>query len=96
LSKRPPALIDLKRHAATRALDILDRELATRPFLTEHGYSIADMSVFAYGSRTEEADISLQPYPYFRAWIDRIEQQPGFLATMHGYDVDPHSRRELR
>ena len=45
--------------------------------------------------RAEEAGLSLEPYPHFRAWIARIEAQPGFLATMHPYAIDPHSVKEL-
>jgi glutathione S-transferase len=51
--------------------------------------------VFAYASRAEEAGIALEPYPHFRAWIARVQSQPGFLATMHAYGEDPHSANEL-
>lgn len=95
LARRPPALVEMKRTAALRTLAILDRELATRSFLANDRYSIADMAVFAYGSRAEEAGISLEPYPHFRAWIARVEAQPGFLPTMHAYGEDPHTADEL-
>ena len=48
-----------------------------------------------YASRAEEAGLSLETYPDFRAWIARVEAQPGFLATMHPYSIDPYSTREL-
>jgi glutathione S-transferase len=95
LSRRPPELVEMKRKAALRTLAILERELSTRAFLANDRYSIADMSVFAYGSRVEEAGISLEPYPHFRAWITRVQAQPGFLATMHPYSEDPHTINEL-
>lgn len=95
LEKRAPVLVEMKRSTGERSLDILNRELASRPFLTEHGYSIADISVFAYGSRAEEAGFSLQTYPHVRAWIERVKSQPGHLATMHPYSEDPHSAKEL-
>ncbi|MBU6476819.1 MAG: glutathione S-transferase family protein [Xanthomonadaceae bacterium] len=95
LARRPPALVDMKREAALRTLAILERELSTRSFLANDRYSIADMSVFAYGSRAEEAGIPLAPYPHFRAWIARVQAQPGFLATMHPYSEDPHTVNEL-
>ena len=53
------------------------------------------VALFAYASRAEEADLSLQAYPHFRAWAARVEAQPGFLAKMHPYAIDPHSAREL-
>lgn len=95
LSRRPPELVEMKRKAALRTLAILERELSTRAFLANDRYSIADMSVFAYASHAEEAGISLEPYPHFRAWIARVQSQPGFLATMHPYSEDPHTVDEL-
>ena len=95
LARRPPVLVEIKRTGALRTLDILERELATRPFLANDRYSVADMSVFAYASRAEEAGMALGPYPHFRAWIARVEAQPGFLAKMHLYSEDPHSSGEL-
>lgn len=95
LSRRPPEFVDMKRKAASRTLAILEHELSTRAFLANDRYSIADMSVFAYASHAEEAGISLEPYPHFRAWIARVQAQPGFLATMHPYSEDPHTVDEL-
>ena len=95
LAQRPPELVDMKRNAAQRTLAILERELTTHAFLANDRYSIADMSVFAYASRAEEAGIPLGSYPHFRAWIARVQSQPGFLATMHPYSEDPHSADEL-
>jgi glutathione S-transferase len=95
LPRRSPELIEGKRAAARRTLGILERELATRPFLAGDAYTIADMAVFAYASRAEDGGLSLEAYPHFRAWIARVEAQPGFLATMYPYAIDPHSVGDL-
>jgi glutathione S-transferase len=95
LARRPAELIATKRRAAARTLAILENELATRPFIAGDDYGIADISLFAYASRAEEAGLALQAYPNFRAWVARVEAQPGFLAKMHSYAIDPHSAREL-
>ena len=95
LPRRPEVLVEMKRAAGLQALRLLDAELATRDFIAGEGYTIADIAVFAYGSRAEEAGLSLQPYPHFRAWVARVEAQPGFLAEMHPYSIDPHSLQEL-
>ena len=95
LPRRSQELIAGKRAAALRALGILERELTARPFIAGDHYTIADMSIFAYASRAEEAGISLDPYPHFREWITRVESQPGFLGTMYPYSIDPHSSQEL-
>jgi glutathione S-transferase len=95
LPRRSQEMIAGKRAAALRALGILDRELTARPFIAGDRYTIADMSIFAYASRAEEAGISLEQHPYFREWITRVESQPGFLGTMYPYSIDPHSSQEL-
>lgn len=95
LSRRTPDLVEGKRAGALNTLNILDVELSTRPFIVGDRYTIADMSIFAYASRAEEAGLSLAPYPHFREWVARVEAQPGFLATMYPYAIDPHSSKEL-
>jgi glutathione S-transferase len=95
LSRRPEVLVEMKRAAGLKALRLLDAELATRDFIAGEGFTIADIALFAYASRAEEAGLPLQPYPHFRAWVARVEAQPGFLAAMHPYSIDPHSVREL-
>jgi glutathione S-transferase len=92
---RDPAIVAGKRAHALRTLGILEAELATRPFIAGAAYTIADIAVFAYASRAGEAGFSLSPYPAFRAWMERVEAQPGFGAPMHPYSIDPHSSNEL-
>jgi glutathione S-transferase len=95
LARRSADMIEAKRNAAVRTLGMLESELATRPFIAGDRYSIADMALFAYASRAQEAGLSLENWTQLRAWIARVEAQPGFLATMHPYSIDPHSTREL-
>jgi glutathione S-transferase len=95
LARRSAEMIETKRSSAVRSLGMLEGELATRPFIAGDRYSIADMAIFAYASRAGEAGLSLETCPQLRAWIARVEAQPGFLATMHPYSIDPYSTREL-
>lgn len=95
LARRPDVLVEARRAAGENALALLDAQLATREFLAGGCYSIADIAVFAYASRAEEAGLPLQPHPHLRAWIARVEAQPGYLAEIHPYSIDPHSVREL-
>jgi glutathione S-transferase len=95
LACRSTETVEAKRGAAARSLGILESELSGRSFLAGDRYTIADMAIFAYASRADEAGLSLEAYPNFRAWIARVEAQPGFLASMHPYSMDPHSIREL-
>ncbi|MET0892181.1 MAG: glutathione S-transferase family protein [Pseudoxanthomonas sp.] len=95
LSQRDAALVAGKRKAALRTLGVLDNELATRRFMVDDHYSIADISIFAYAGRAEDAGLSLVAYPHFRAWLERVQSQPGFLPEVHPYSIDPHSTGEL-
>jgi glutathione S-transferase len=95
LERRPPALVDMRREGGLKALAILERELAARPFITGERYTIADMSLFAYVHRADEAGLPLQGFPSVNAWIGRVKAQPGFLDQHYPYSVDPHSGNEL-
>jgi glutathione S-transferase len=95
LARRAPALIERLRHVAQRALAILDRELAARPFIAGGTYTIADMSLFAYVHRADEAGLALSGYPGVADWIERVRAQPGFLGTVYPYSIDPFSGGEL-
>ncbi|QEL54786.1 glutathione S-transferase family protein [Chromobacterium paludis] len=69
--------------AASRAralLQVMDEELAERPFLAGSAATIADVALYSYTARAPEGDISLQPYPHVRAWLARVEALPGFVA----------------
>lgn len=95
LPRRPEFLVEMKRKAGLHALALLEAQLSEREFIVGEQYTIADMSLFAYSSRTEEAGISLASFPAVRAWIARVESQPGFLDAMHPYAIDPLSGNEL-
>ena len=63
--------------------------------MTDAGYTIADISVFAYAGRAGEADIPLTAYPAVADWISRVRGQEHFLDTVHPYSMDPSSGNEL-
>jgi glutathione S-transferase len=95
LARRSGEMIEAKTAASLKALSILERWLKGREFLTDAGYTIADISVFAYASRAEEAKIPLRRYPAVQAWVSRVRAQEHFLDAVHPYSVDPNSGREL-
>jgi glutathione S-transferase len=95
LARRPEFLVGMKRKTALNALAILEAELSTRDFIAADRYTIADMSLFAYASRADDAQLPLSDYPAVQAWIARVQAQPGFLPTMYPYSIDPHTARDL-
>lgn len=96
LARRDAALVADKRAAGKHALAILDAEFARRDFIAGDAYTVADIALFAYASRADEADgLSLQPLAHLRGWIERVRAQPGSLDETFAYSTDPHSAREL-
>ena len=95
LARRPAALVEMRRAGGLRALQILERELALRPFITGDIYTIADISLFAYTHRADEAGLPLREFRHVCAWIERVRAQRGFLDEHYPYSIDPHSAGEL-
>jgi glutathione S-transferase len=83
-----------RERMATTALQALERELAQRPYLAGD-YSIADIAIYAYSHRAEDAGLDLAPYPAFRRWVSHIENEQGPLPPVIPYSVDPDSCHSL-
>ena len=60
-------------------LKVMDGELSRRDFLAGSTPTIADVACYAYVSHAPEGNVSLVDYPHVRAWLDRIENLPGFV-----------------
>src|SRR3954452_2251561 len=74
-----------RRAGAHEVLGILDAHLAEHDFLAAGRYTIADIAVYAYAHVAEEASVDTHPYPHFRAWLQRVESQPGFIDDLAPY-----------
>ena len=61
------------------ALDAMEGRLAGRDFLVG-GYSIADVSLYAYTHVAHEGGFDLASYPAIRAWLRRVAAQPGHVT----------------
>jgi len=66
-------------HRAHVLLTMMESELGTTPFLTGNQPSIADVANYAYIAHAPEGNVSLAAYPNVRAWLQRIEDLPGFV-----------------
>jgi len=78
-----------KRVRALQILDVLDRHLAGRPMLAGDRLTIADIAVYAYVHRAEEADLGLEPFRALRRWINAFGEAAAPLPPHHPYAVDP-------
>jgi glutathione S-transferase len=58
----------------------LDAHLQGRDWLATDRATIADIANYAYIAHAPEGDVSLENYANVRAWLQRIELLPGFVA----------------
>jgi glutathione S-transferase len=79
LSEAQRSQIPAKRAAGDAALKLMDEHLDTRAFFVGDRLSLADIALFAYTHVAEEGGFELSRYPGVRAWLRRVEEQPGFL-----------------
>ena len=66
-------------NTAHAVLADLDAHLADRNWLVTEQPTIADIANYAYIAHAPEGDVSLEDYANVRAWLQRIEQLPGFV-----------------
>ena len=61
-------------------LGLIDARLAGRAFITGATPTIADVALYSYTARAPEGNVDLRPYAHVRAWLQRVESLPGFVA----------------
>jgi glutathione S-transferase len=74
-----------RRNASHEVLALLDGELAQRNFLVGDTYSVADIGIYGYVHVAHEAGLDLDPYVSLRAWLARVQAQPGYLNDLEPY-----------
>ena len=75
-----PVALAEKHKGGYKALDAMERHLTGRSFLVGDGYTLADISLYAYTHVAGEGDFDLGRYPAIRAWLDRVKAQPGHVT----------------
>lgn len=63
-----------------KALDVMEAHLAQHAYLVGEQYSIADIALYPYTRMAHMGGYDLHPYPQVRAWLERINGQPGLIA----------------
>lgn len=77
---REPTPAQLK--TAHRLLGVMEQALATRAFLVGEAPTLADVAMYSYTAHAPEGAVTLEPYPAVRAWLERFEALPGFVAMV--------------
>jgi glutathione S-transferase len=63
-------------------LQVMDAQLSRQSFLVGASATLADLANYAYVAHAPEGNVSLDPYPQLRAWLERIEALPGFVPMV--------------
>jgi glutathione S-transferase len=58
---------------------VMERHLHEREYFVGERFTIADIALYAYTHVAHEAGFDLEPLPQVRAWIERVEAQPGVV-----------------
>jgi glutathione S-transferase len=74
-----------RREASDEVLRLLDAHLTTREFFVDGSYSVADIGMYGYVHVAGEAGLGLEPYPALRAWLGRVQAQPGYMNDLEPY-----------
>jgi glutathione S-transferase len=68
--------LDAKRSGGEAALDALEGQLASVPYLVGDTYTIADIALYAYTHHADEMGFDLDGRPAIRRWLAAVERQP--------------------
>lgn len=59
---------------------VLESQFKHSHYLVGNQITLADVAAYSYIAHVPEGGVSLSPYPSIQAWLERIEQQPGFVG----------------
>ena len=80
LSDEQRAMIAGKQAAGQAALELMNTELSSRPYLCGEDMTLADVSLFAYTHLADEAGFDLGAFAHLSAWIARIQGASAFVS----------------
>src|SRR6202161_2438316 len=79
---------DLQTHALEdwmergyAALQVMENHLKTHQYFAAGQFTVADIALYGYTHVADRCDYDLAAFPAIRAWLRRIEQTRGFVAT---------------
>ena len=81
--KRDLALIEKNRAATAKTLDILNRLLATRPFVAGAHLTMGDIPIGCYVHLWMSLPISRPAHPNLVAWHKRLLERPAFNSGVN-------------
>ena len=80
LSDQQRGQIMAKRVGGADALRVMEEHLSARDWFVGAGLTLADIALYAYTHKAEEAGFGLGDYPAIGRWLDRVAAQHGFVT----------------
>ncbi len=74
-----------RRDGSYEVLALLDEHLSRRDFFVGDAYSVVDVGIYGYVHVADEAGLELDPYGALRAWLARVQAQPGYMNDLESY-----------
>lgn len=78
LFKRPHNPVAIS--TAQSLFTVMDQHLQGRDWLAAEHATLADVALHTYTAHAPEGGVSLEPYAQLRAWLQRVQALPGFVA----------------
>lgn len=74
-----PERLEATFQRGDKALGVMQARLADVPFFAGDACSVADIALYAYTHVAGEGGFDLDRYPSVRAWLARVEAEPGHV-----------------
>ena len=82
-NEKIPYAIDRYTNETKRLYGVMDKRLASSPYLGGRAYSIADMAVYPWLRSWQNQGIDWADYPHLKAWYDKVEARPAVQRGIH-------------
>ena len=71
------------------ALRVMDNHLSRYAYFAAGRFTVADIALYAYAHVAHQCDFDLGSFPAIRAWLTRVEQEPGYIAMTTAVPTQP-------
>ncbi|MEC9442491.1 MAG: glutathione S-transferase N-terminal domain-containing protein [Myxococcota bacterium] len=77
-----PFAIERYVNESRRLLEILDKQLAGKPYILGQNYTIVDMAFYPYARAYPWAKVSVEGLEHLAAWFERLDARPAIQRAL--------------